>query len=336
MKVIVTGATGFVGKATVKALVARGHSVRCFVRETSDTAGLPEHNVSIIKGDLFSDTDLDKAMHGCEAFVHLANVYSFWEPNPGVYDQVNINGTIQVMRAASRAYLGHIVHVSSAVVYGDAPPQPYNELTQYGTNRLSQYADSKFYGEKFAEKYRDEEGLPVTILQPASILGAGDAKSSGRQIQNYLRKVYPARAFLESKVTYVHVKDVAEAIVRVLENPKTIGHRYLLGNESLTHAQYLEKITEVSGVKLPKLVLPDWAALFLAEALTVHANRKRKPPLWGFSTDMAKTFQAGFQVDGSRATRELGLEYTPVMDALEESIRWYMEQEQQRGKGFHR
>ena len=334
MKVIITGATGFVGKATVNALVERGHSVRCFVRETSDTSALPQHNASIITGDLFSDTDLDKAMHGCDALVHLANVYSFWEPNPGVYDQVNINGTIQVMRAASRSFLGHIVHISSAVVYGNAVPQPYNELTQYGSERFSQYADSKFYGEKFAEKFRDEEGLPVTILQPASILGAGDIKSSGRQVQNYLRRIYPARAFLETKVTYVHVNDVAEAIVRVLENPKTIGHRYLIGNEAITHEQYLQKISDVSGVKLPKLVLPDWAALFLAEAITVHANRKRKPPLWGFSLDMAKTFQAGFHVDGSRASRELGLEYTPIMEALEESIRWYMEQNH-KGKGSH-
>ena len=325
MKVLITGATGFVGKATVQALIERGHTVRCFVRPTSDTTefdGL--ENLSIFTGSLFNDEDLEKAMRGYDALVHLANVYSFWELNPSSYDEVNINGTIHVMRAASKSFLGHVVHISTAVVYGDAQPQPYNELTQYGSERFSQYADSKFYGEKFAEKFMEEEGLPLTILQPASVIGAGDLKSSGRQIENFVLNKYPVKAFLGTKITYVYVKDVADAIVRVLENPKTIGQRYLIGKESITHEEYLNKIAETANIKLPKLVLPDWAALFLAQALTVRANRTGKPPLWGFSIDMAKTFQAGFQADGTRAEQELGLSYTPVVEALEESIRWHM------------
>lgn len=325
MKILITGATGFVGKATVQTLIERGHSVRCFVRETSDTSALDVlKNVSLFTGSLFNDQDLEKAMHGCDALVHLANVYSFWEPNLSSYDEVNINGTIHVMRAASKSFLSHIIHVSTAVVYGNAHPQPYNELTQYGNERFSQYADSKFYGEKFAEKFMEEEGLPLTILQPVSVIGAGDVKSSGRMIENFLQKKYPARSFLDSKVTYVYVQDVAEAIVRVLENPKTIGQRYIIGKEAISHDEYLNKVAEVAGIKLPKLVLPDWAALFLAQTLTVRANRTGKPPLWGFSIDMAKTFHAGFQADGSRAEQELGLTYKPVMDALEESIHWHM------------
>jgi dihydroflavonol-4-reductase len=326
MKVLITGATGFVGKATVPVLLERGHQVRCFVRESSDLSILENLDVEIFTGSLFNDEDLEKAMNGVDALVHLANVYSFWEANPGIYDEVNINGTIHVMRAASHSFIGHVVHVSSAVVYGNASPQPYNELTQYGNERYSQYADSKFYGEKFAEKYQDEAGLPLTILQPASVLGAGDLKASGRQVENYVKKIYPAKAFLDSKITYVHVNDVADAILRVLENPKTIGHRYLLGKEAISNNDYLNMIAEFSGISLPKLKLPDWLAMFLAQAFTVRANRKGKPPIWGFSVDMAKTFQAGFQVDGSRAERELGIKYTPVRDALQESVRWYIEQ----------
>ncbi|MEE4194172.1 MAG: SDR family NAD(P)-dependent oxidoreductase [Anaerolineae bacterium] len=331
MKVLITGATGFIGKATVSALISRGHTVRCFVRESSDTSSLEEtENVTIFTGSLFNDQDLRNAMNDCDALVHLASVYSFWESSPASYDEVNINGTIQVMRAASHSFLRHIVHISSAVVYGDATPQPYNELTQYGKERFSQYADSKFYGEKFAEKFMDEEGLPLTILQPVSVIGSGDTKSSGRQIQNYIRRVYPARAFLDAKITYVSVNDVADAIVRTLENPKTIGQRYIIGKEAITNHQYLKKIEEVSGVKLPKLVLPDWAALFIAQAITIRANRTGNPPLWGFTIDMAKTFQAGFEADGSRAEKELGLVYTPVMETLEESIRWHMAQNPKR------
>lgn len=325
MKVLITGATGFVGKATVPALLERGHKVRCFVRESSDTSVFDDLDVELFTGNLFDDNELEKAMHGCDALVHLANVYSFWEPNLGIYDEVNINGTIHAMRAASKSFIGHVVHVSTAVVYGNAMPQPYNELTQYGDERFSQYADSKFYGEKFAEKFMEEEGLPLTILQPVSVIGAGDTKSSGCQIKNFLTRSYPARSFLDAKVTYVYVNDVAEAIVRVLENPKTIGQRYIIGKEAISHDQYLNKVAEVANIKLPKIILPDWAALFLAQAITVRANRKQKPPLWGFSIDMARTFQAGFEADGSRAERELGLKYTPIMEALEESIRWHIE-----------
>ena len=328
MRVVITGATGFIGKVTVAALLDRGHTLRVFVRESSDVSAFQDMDIRIITGDIFNAADLEAAMKGCDTLVHLASVYSFWEENPGIYDQVNINGTIQVMRAALKSNLSHVVHISSATVYGNASPQPYHELTPYGEIRFSQYADSKYYGEKFAEKFMDEEGLPLTILQPASVIGPGDTKASGRQIHHFLNRVYPARAFLSSKITYVAVEDVADAIVRVIENPKTIGQRYLIGTEVLTNQQYLNKLAEVSGVKLPKLVLPDWAALFLAQAFTVRADQKRRSPRWGFSIDMAKTFQAGFEVDGSRAVRELGLEYTPVIDALEGSIRWYMEQDQ--------
>ena len=330
MKILITGATGFIGRVTIPVLIERGHQVRCFVRESSDLTTIEQYGVDIVTGNLFNDDDLEKAMAGCDALVHLANVYSFWEPNPAVFDEVNINGTIRVMRAASNVMLSHVVHVSTAVVYGNAEPQPYDELTPYGSERYSQYADSKFYGEKFAEKFQDEAGLPLTILQPASVLGAGDNKASGRQIENYVRGVYPARAFLDSSITYVYVNDVAEAIARVLENPKTIGKRYLLGKESLTHEAYLNKVAEVADIQLPKLVLPDWAAMFLAQAFTIRANRKQKPPIWGFSIDMAKTFKAGFQVDGTRAERELGLVYTPIDQALEESIHWYMDHHQKK------
>lgn len=327
MKVVITGATGFVGKATVPALIDRGHQVRCFVRETSDVSHFENMDIDVYTGSLFNDDDLEKAMNGFDALVHLANVYSFWEPNPGIYDEININGTIHVMRAASHSFINHVVHLSSAVVYGNASPQPYNELTQYGKERYSQYADSKFYGEKFAEKYQDEAGLPLTILQPASVLGPGDTKASGRQIENYIKRFYPAKAFLDTKITYVHVNDVVDAILRVLENPKTIGQRYLLGKETINNNDYLNMIAEISEVPLPKLNLPDWLALFLAQAFTIRANRKGKPPIWGFSIDMAKTFQAGFEVDGSRAERELGIRYSPVRDALRDSILWYKERD---------
>ncbi|MCD6475718.1 MAG: NAD-dependent epimerase/dehydratase family protein [Anaerolineaceae bacterium] len=325
MKIFITGSTGFLGSYLVPLLIENGHQIRCWVRKSSNTDQLKKADVEIITGKLSDRTALVDAMQGMDAVIHMANVYSFWEPEPSIYEEVNINGTINVLLSAMDVDIKKFLLISTAVIYGNTNEQPFNENTQPGTERFSHYAESKYYGELFARKFSKERNLPLVVIQPASIIGPEDVKTSGAYVASIIQKKLPAIGFKQSKISFVHVNDVAAGIVSALEKEDNIGETYIIGHNAITLDHYMKKISEYSGVSLPALVLPDWLIMMIAQALTVMSTRSNKPPLWGMSLDQARTFRNGFQCDGSKAERELGIQYTPIDTAIKETVEWWMQ-----------
>ena len=116
MRVFVTGGTGFVGKSTVRRLVEDGHEVHCLVRRSSHTRELEELGCQLAYGDVTDEASVLDGMRGCDWLVHLANIYSFWEPDKSVYRRVNVDGTRNVMEAALEEGVSKVVHVSTLVV----------------------------------------------------------------------------------------------------------------------------------------------------------------------------------------------------------------------------
>jgi dihydroflavonol-4-reductase len=121
----------------------------------------------------------------------------------------------------------------------------------------------------------------------------------------------------------VHVRDVAEVIARAAEKQDNIGEKYIAVAQNLTFGQINQMISEISGVALPKLKMPDWLAMGNAMLLTLLADIVKKPPMLGMAIDQIRTMKEGAEVDGSKAERELGITYTPVRVALEEAIASY-------------
>jgi len=126
--------------------------------------------------------------------------------------------------------------------------------------------------------------------------------------------------FSDDGFTFVHVRDVAEIIVRAAEKGDNIGQRYLAGNQRLTWGQANQTISEISGVALPRFSMPGPLAMLNAALLTLIANLIKKPPLWGMAIDQMRVMRAGYSFDGSKAERELGITYRPIRAALEEAI----------------
>ena len=114
-----------------------------------------------------------------------------------------------------------------------------------------------------------------------------------------------------------------EVICGAAEKESNLGGKYFAVGQNLTFGQINNTISEISGVALPKLKMPDWLALANAKLLTLLADVTKKPPWWGMATDQIRTMKEGAEVDGSKAERELGITYTPIRDALEEAIASY-------------
>ena len=320
MKAFVTGATGFIGTHVAERLAQRDHGLVCLVRATSNVSKLKTLGANLLLGDVTDKASVLAGMRGCDWAFHLANVYSYWEPDKRIYRKVNVEGTRIVLESALEAGVAKIVHVSSVVGYGKPADCPFTEESIPGPVRFSEYARTKYEGDLLAwELYRNKK-LPLVVIYPGAVLGPGDPKTTGRYIRDLMRRRLPATVFPDKVLTVVHVRDVAEAICRAAEQPDNIGEKYLVGKYRASFRELNQLVSDVASVPLPKLTLPDPLTLLNAALLTGIANVIKRPPPWGLSRDQIRTMKEGFQFDGSKAERELGITYTPIRVAIEEAI----------------
>jgi dihydroflavonol-4-reductase len=198
--------------------------------------------------------------------------------------------------------------------------RPFTEQSPYDPAPASAYVRSKQAGERAAWGLRERRGLPLVVIYPANALGAGDPKATGQYVADLVRGRLPATLFPDTVLTFVHVGDVAEAIVRALEKPGNVGERYLLANARMSLGEINRMIAQVAGVRLPRLTLPGALALALAAVLTRLADWTGRPPPWGMARDQVQTLRHSLEADGSKAERELGLAYTPIRRAVEQAV----------------
>lgn len=324
MKIFITGGTGFIGKATINLLMQTSHQLTLLIRKTSDTSFLKNRDVQFVNGDLTEKNAILKGMRDCDSVINIAAHYTFWEPNKKIYTQVNVEGAKNVMECAIESGIKKFIHISTAGVYGKSNNEPITEDSPIGSEIYSEYFRTKYESEKIAWNLFEKKGLPLVVIYPAAVLGSGDSKATGQYIQNLVGKKLPATIFRDKTFTFVHVKDVAQAIVNALEKEDNIGQKYLVGKYRLTWKEINNLISKISGVALPKFYLPDFITMFNAYFLTGLADLIKKPPLWGMAIDQMKVMKAGFNFDGSKAERELGIKYTSIEVAIKEEIDSFM------------
>jgi dihydroflavonol-4-reductase len=320
MKVFVTGATGFIGSHTVERMAGAGHELRCLVRSTSDTGRLKELGATLILGDLADRKSLSEGMTGCDWVVNIGAAYAFWLPRRRTYTEVNVDGTRNVMECALEAGVSKVVHISTVAIYGKPAARPFNEASDPGPVRFSEYARTKYEGDLIAWELSRTRGLPLVMVYPGGVLGPDDPKPTGEYIRNLLERRMPALVLTDAVFPWVHVRDVAEIIARAAEKEDNLGEKYLAVAENLTFGTINRMVGEISEVALPKMKMPDALAMASAKFLTLLADLAKRPPLWGMATDQIRTMKEGAAVDGSKAERELGVTYTPIRVALEEAV----------------
>jgi dihydroflavonol-4-reductase len=319
MKIFITGGTGFIGTHLIKRLSDTDHELVCLARKTSNTQFLNDIGAEIIIGDLTDKNSFQKGIEGCEWLIHLASSFVFWVPNNRIYHDVNVTGTQNVMESALENGISKIVYVSTAAIYGNAH-KPTTEETPVGTKRESKYVRTKYEGDLIAWDLYENRNLPMVVIYPSAVMGANDPKACGRYINNFANGKMPAQVLTKCLFPFVHVKDVAEAILRACEKKDNIGEKYIVSAENLTFGKINQMISEISGKKLPILKLPVWMTMLTASLLTGLSNLIRKPPLWDMSVDQINLMKQGFRIDGSKTVQELGIKYIPIYNAIKESI----------------
>jgi len=320
MNIFITGGTGFIGRHVVERLAGTDHQLTCLVRENSDIEHLERAGARPVSGDVVDKGSVLAGMKGCDWVIDIAGLYDFWVPNKKIFTDVNVTGARHVAECALELGVSKMVHVSTAGIYGKPEEIPFTEDSPPGPDQFCEYFRTKYQGDLITWDLYEKKSLPLVMVYPGAVLGAGDPKASGRYIDRLIHRRLPATVFPDDGFTFVHVRDVAEIIVRAAEKENNIGERYLAGNHRMTWGEANRMISEISGVTLPRLTMPAPLVMINAALLTLIANLIKKPPLWGMAIDQMRVMRNGFLFDGSKAKRELGITYRPIRSALEEAI----------------
>jgi len=320
-KTVVTGATGFVGRGVVEALLAQGREVRVLARRPRHRA-LQGLDVEVIQGDLTDPASLARALQNCSRLFHVAADYRLWVPNPAGMYAVNVAGTRSLLQAALEADLERVVYTSTVGTLGNpGDGRPGTEDTPVSLSEMvGHYKRSKFLAEEVALDYVGQ-GLPLVVVNPSTPVGAWDVRPTptGQMIVDFLKGKMPA--FLDSGLNLIHVRDVAQGHL-LAEAHGRVGEKYILGNENLSLAEIFTKLAAGSGIKAPRWRLPYYPVLGLAYVSEFWSTWiTRRPPLIPLTAvKMAKKMMF---FDSQKAIRELGLPQTPVEEALREAVEWF-------------
>lgn len=323
MKALVTGATGFVGGAVVRRLLARGVDVRALARPGSDTRNLDGLDVDRAAGDVTDPDSLARACAGCEHLYHVAADYRLWVPDPARMHAVNVDGTRNVLRAAADAGCERVVHTSSVATLGLRPGgEPADERTASGLDDMvGPYKRTKFLAEEEARRFARDEGLDVVIVNPSTPIGPGDVKPTptGRMVLDAISGRMPA--YVDTGLNIAHVDDVADGHLLAMERGRT-GERYILGGENLLLRDILDRLARISGRTPPRVRLPHGLVLPIAHAAEwlarVGIGGEPRLTVTGVKLARKRMF-----FSSARARQELGYLPRPVDEALADAVAWF-------------
>jgi dihydroflavonol-4-reductase len=321
MKALVTGATGFVGAAVVRALLRTGVEVRVIARPGSDSTNLRSLNIDTVPGDVRDKESLRQALTGCRHLYHVAAHYALWAQDPSIFYDINVVGTRNLLEAAREAGVERTVYCSTIGAIGLPPGGGLGtEETPVSLEQMAgHYKRSKYLAELEVHKLA-KEGLPVVIVNPSAPVGERDVKPTptGQIIVDFMKGRMPA--YIETGMNIIDVDDVATGHLLAMDNGRQ-GERYILGSKNLLLREVFEILSTLTGIKAPALKLPRGAVLPLAYLNHWFANLTGIPPR--IPLEGVKMAKYKMHYDCSRAIRELGLPQNPPEVALEKAVRWF-------------
>jgi dihydroflavonol-4-reductase len=318
----ITGATGFVGSAVARALVAAGFSVRALARPGSPRFHLDGVALDFVDGDLRDADSIGRALNGVRYVFHVAADYRLWARDRSEIVAANVEGTRNVMQAALRAGVERVVYTSSVATLGlrpdGAPADESVPLTE--EQGIGTYKRSKIAAERLVEAMVARDKLPAVIVNPSTPIGPRDVKPTptGRIIVESARGRIPA--FVDTGLNLVHVDDIAEGHLAALRHG-VIGERYILGGTNVLFADMLADIARLVGRTPPRLRIPRAVAMPIAYAAETIAWFNGREP---FATlDGIRMAKYRMFFTAAKAERDLGFHARPYLQGLEDAVRWF-------------
>lgn len=320
MRVLVTGATGFVGAWVARELARRGHVVRVLVRPQSRLDNLEDVPCERVLGDVTDPASAERAVAGCTGVVHAAGVARLRAGDRDHLLAVNQAGAEHVLSAALRAGVQRAVFVASAgALGGTRKPVAMDETWSGSAEAVAvDYFVSKLRGERAARALACA-GLPLMIVRPGVVLGPGDLYHSSAGIVLMLAREALPR-YVRGGGSYCDVRDVARAHVEALERGRP-GAIYHLGGHNLEMGDFARLVSRLSGVPLPRRVPYP---LMLAIASLKEAGAKVRGARAPLSRQLVRGAHRYTFLASDKAHHELGYTTRPLEETVRDTLRWFL------------
>jgi len=320
---IVVGGSGLIGHHLVKELMRRGRDVRVFDLHPfpGDEKIAPSETIT---GNILDSRALYNAVKGCERVFHLAANPYLWDQNPEVFNQVNYQGTKNVIEAARQAHVQRLIYTSTESILA---PRHHKGLITEETrasldDMIGPYCRAKFLAEQSVFQLA-KEGFPAVVVCPTMPIGPGDWNLTppGRMISRFLRRKIPG--YIDCTLNFVDVRDAALGHYLAAEKGEP-GRRYILSGHNLTLNEFFSLLSQVSGVPAPRLKVPYFVALIgsYIEEWTCKLTGKMPQS----SVTGVKLCRRSLAFNGSKTWQLLGYTPRPIEESIHDAVRWHQEQ----------
>ncbi|MDB5909091.1 MAG: NAD-dependent dehydratase [Massilia sp.] len=321
-RILITGASGFVGSAVARVAAERGYRVRVLVRASSPRRNLAGLDAEVVEGDIRDQASVSHALAGVRYLIHVAADYRLWARDPGQIERNNVEGTAAVMRASLARQVERVVYTSSvATLRVDRQTVAATEDAALPAHEaIGAYKRSKILAERLVEQMAAREGLPAVIVNPSTPVGVRDIRPTptGRIIVQAANGKMPA--FVETGLNLVDVNDVALGHLLALEYGR-IGERYILGGENVTLRCLLGEIAALTGRRAPRVQLPVSPLYPLALATEAVARLTGREPF--LTVDGLKMSKNRMFFSSAKAGHELGYRPGPYLAGLRAALEWF-------------
>ncbi len=323
MKILITGATGFIGRNLVAKLIQQNFDVTALVRRTSEVKELPKE-LRLIDGDMCDSRSVDDSVQGMDVVIHLAAYFDFYPKDKKRLYQVNVEGTKNLVTACIKASISRLIYISTAEVIGPVENPPGTEDSPLRPQ--FDYSKSKMKAEEIVRASSLETELEHVILRPTGVIGEGELYTVFETIEAVNEGTIPMLpGDGEKTLMYTYIEDVVSGIISVIDSKAAKNQTIILcPDEGMTYNELFTFLGVKLGVDPPQRKVPTTLAKFGIGLMSPFKNRGKTTFLWHRQSVQSMDEERWYSND--KAKRLLGwIPKTTMQDGLSQSIDWYYE-----------
>lgn len=322
MQILVTGPDGVLGSNLVRELLKRNHDVSVLLEPGKDPITLQGLNIKRYEGDILDKKAITGAFQDKDIVYHCAASTSVFPARNKLVNQVNIEGTRNIIELSLENKIQRLIYVGTAnsFSFGSSKEDPGKEGTPYLSVKYGlDYMDSKYKAQQIILEAVKDRGLQAIVVNPTFMIGPYDSRpSSGAMILAIHKGKVPG--YSQGGKNYVAVKDVAFAMANALDRGR-IGECYILGNTNLTYKEAFGLIAKTIGAKAPSRQLPNFIVRSYGSINSILAGVFNFQP--AVTKELATISCENHYYNVEKARNELGLPNTPLEVAIKECFEWF-------------
>lgn len=318
---LVTGATGHIGNVLVRKLLERGENVRALILPGESRESISGLKVEAFEGDVLNMDSVFESMQGIKGIFHLAGVISIMPGANPFVRKVNVEGTKNILRAASEKKV-KLIYTSSIHAIQRVEEGVIDESVPYDMNNPYGAYDRSKAEATLEVLNAARSGLEAVVACPTGVIGPYDFRGSMMGAVIHDAAVAKPTLYVDGAYDFVDVRDVADGLIAAAENGKR-GESYILSGQKITVRYLLETVREITGKHFFQMKIPFDLAKFAAKFTPAYYRFANETPR--FTPYSLEVLQSNSNISHAKATRELGYKPRPIFDSIRDAVKWFLE-----------